>query len=1421
MKRFFLILQCATVMFFVALGSPILQAEENYETDCGNDSQENHDCKPSQQCSDRNDPSDPNPQDDPDNSQDDDSNDCDDTGANPINANKANHHREVTDVNTFGAARISFTRNCNSRTSDFNDPYWELGYRQIWQHNWNYEVRKENSTTIKVRYPDGNDYNFKTTDGVQFIPAADNGDRLYKWPGSTIGYTLLASSGRELDFRLISGTNGVKFQLTQIRNGLGFYWNCTYDSNNRLTRITNNFGRWIQIDRETGADGVLRISQVSTTDGRVVAYGYSLWASSGKFVLTSVNYPGGEQATYSYATSDPSSSNARPLLSTATDPAYRHGKPGAQMKYTYNYNANFNFGGAQTLVTGTLLEERNKVTDQTVVSFPLGSGAYPKVQEGDGTLLTRKYTNGLLSTKGDGEGRMTTYTRGSNGFGFVASKTGPNGAVTQYTRDYAGRVLTKTDALGHTRSHAYNSKGFMLTKTDELGHTITWTRDSNNRRTHKDYPDNSYETWTYNAATQPLTHRLRNGGTESFAYNSLGNKTAYTDPLGNTTTYTYYTNGLVSSVTDARLNTTSYTYDTRGQVLTITHPDTTTIAYQYDTFGNRTSVTDELGHTTTTTYDEYNRVKTGTDPLGRTTTYEYGRAPGCNSCSYANTITRITSPSGRVISYDYDASGLRICQTIGAGTSDAATTTYAYDAAKNLVSMTDPRGKIWRYGYDDKHRKTSATDPLGNTTQWTYDQHGNKLTEARPDGGVTQFAYDARDRLIQTTDPAGNVTHMTYNNADKLLTLTDPRNNSYSFSYDVMNRKTALFYPATNPGDGENSGATSEGWTYDPAGNTATYRTRAGKLETFTYDNRNRETQSNWSNGAAPTMTRSYDAAGRLLTLNTAASNLSYAYDNANQLTSETQNVVGLGAKTISYTYDGDGNRLTLTYPDSDVVHFAYTNRNQLNNVTVNNTPALATYGYDLNGNRTSKTLSNGTNAAYGYDNANRLLSINHQNGNGTFSSFAYGYNSVGNRRYVQRENGRGDVYSYDAINQLTGAKYEATNPSGTPSNPQGVESFTYDPAGNWLTQNDINYQTNALNQYTGWTSDDGGGGDLLPEPNPYGYDANGNLTDNPSWTNVFDAQNRLASATSSLPPSFHMGPINISYDARNRPVKRVFGTTTTYLVYDGWNLVAEFDASGNQIAKYVHGANIDEVLERIGLPANVYYHHDGLGSTAKLTNSVGAVVEQYSYSVFGSPRISTASGGVLSASAYGNRFMFTGREYFAWQGMYDYRNRIYLPALGRFMQTDPMRFQARDVNLYRYVRNRVTSHRDAMGRQDESPPIDLNGGDIELEMQLHEPSPKPFPSQPELPTSPRALQPEGEASWNGTYNCELTENTCCDYECSLTQCFSGECPDTLDPQHYPPDDGGCEASFELGTSDAGLEYNNHLNDFLGRAGYK
>jgi RHS repeat-associated protein len=479
-------------------------------------------------------------------------------------------------------------------------------------------------------------------------------------------------------------------------------------------------------------------------------------------------------------------------------------------------------------------------------------------------------------------------------------------------------------------------------------------------------------------------------------------------------------------------------------------------------------------------------------------------------------------------------------------------------------------------------------------------------------------------------------------------------------------------------------GGSGEAWSYDDFGNVHTYTTRAGQIETFTYDNRNRETGASWSDGT-PGVAISYDATGQVLTMNDpgGSSSLRYSYDAAGQVLGETQTIPGLGAKGVGYTYDADGNRQTLTYPDGDVATYSYNGNNRLWKISINGAYPLVNYAYYPAGNPQSKSLTD-TLTEYSYDAASRLTSVSHIYGS-VYASFAYGYNPRGTRSYVRRETGLGDAYSYNATDQVTGVKYNASNPDTVPANPQSVDAFSYDPAGNWLNANSTTYDVNQLNQYTDYN---GGGGTTY-----LGYDTNGNMTSNPVWTNGFDARNRLVSAISMSPPV----AASVSYDSKNRPIKRTVGSTT-YLVYDGWNLLAEYDQSGNQLAKYVYGARTDELIARVTPSGTVYYHEDGLGSIVRLTDGSGNVVEQYSYTAFGGTTIKDASGNTIPSSAYANRFMFTGREALPFEGLYDFRNRVYSPQFGRFLQTDPIRFAANDDNMYRYVRNNVAEYADPFG---------------------------------------------------------------------------------------------------------------------------
>jgi RHS repeat-associated protein len=131
-----------------------------------------------------------------------------------------------------------------------------------------------------------------------------------------------------------------------------------------------------------------------------------------------------------------------------------------------------------------------------------------------------------------------------------------------------------------------------------------------------------------------------------------------------------------------------------------------------------------------------------------------------------------------------------------------------------------------------------------------------------------------------------------------------------------------------------------------------------------------------------------------------------------------------------------------------------------------------------------------------------------------------------------------------------------------------------------------------------------------------------------------------------------------------------------------------------------VHGARLDEIVLSLN-PATgeqAYHHYDARTHAILLTNSSGSILEQYEYDVFGQPYVFAGNGASMGESQYGNRFLFTGREWLKGLDIYDYRHRLYQPELGRFLQPDPKHFAAGDYNLYRYCHNDPINKSDPTG---------------------------------------------------------------------------------------------------------------------------
>ena len=99
------------------------------------------------------------------------------------------------------------------------------------------------------------------------------------------------------------------------------------------------------------------------------------------------------------------------------------------------------------------------------------------------------------------------------------------------------------------------------------------------------------------------------------------------------------------------------------------------------------------------------------------------------------------------------------------------------------------------------------------------------------------------------------------------------------------------------------------------------------------------------------------------------------------------------------------------------------------------------------------------------------------------------------------------------------------------------------------------------------------------------------------------------------------------------------------------------------------------------------HYHQQALGCVTEMTQPTGAVVEWVTYDVYGQPTIRDMNGTVVSQSAVGNPYLYTGREYDPESGLFFYRARYYDPVAGRFLQRDPL-----GVAVHGYAKNLRTS---------------------------------------------------------------------------------------------------------------------------------
>jgi RHS repeat-associated protein len=410
------------------------------------------------------------------------------------------------------------------------------------------------------------------------------------------------------------------------------------------------------------------------------------------------------------------------------------------------------------------------------------------------------------------------------------------------TGSQAGMLVAATDALGNTTTYQYDVIGRQIGVVDALGNAAGGVPAEHSTEFAYDAEDR------VRFASAPSPQPGGSALVTELRYDAVGNRTVQIDANGQVTTYAYderdglfhvnesplvWTDPAVPPVTvitteyayDAVGNltrmvrakgdaaaerATDYAYDGRGLVRRETQypswPATTptlVTTSAYDPNGNPTTLVDPLGQTTTSSYDRLNRlvaidysspstpdVSYGFDANGnRTSTLD-----GTGSTSYvydeADRLTTVTSPGATTVAYRYDLDGNRTKLIYP----DSTAVTYSFDKGSRLESLQDWAARSVSYEYWPDGALKTATNPDASVATYTYD-NARRVTDILHQQGITtigQYTYglDAVGNVIGLQDGAQSSTY----GLDRLYRLTDvtgPDGNR-TYGYDAVGNRTSL-----------------------------------------------------------------------------------------------------------------------------------------------------------------------------------------------------------------------------------------------------------------------------------------------------------------------------------------------------------------------------------------------------------------------------------------------------------------------------------------------------------------------------------------------------------------------------------------------------------------------------------------------------
>ncbi len=816
-------------------------------------------------------------------------------------------------------------------------------------------------------------------------------------------------------------------------------------------------------------------------------------------------------------------------------------------------------------------------TDDTVET-------YTTVSSTEALLNTIQSRNGYTRTLSyDGSNKLVSVTDSYNrSLGFTYSGSllrtvaTPDGLTISYSYSSSGVTPGVQDLLSSV-TYSTNPAASLsyLYENSAAPFSLTGILDENGNR---------YASWTYDSSSRALTSQ-QGAGAEmaTIAYNDTDGSRTVTNGVGQQEVYRFTTLQNVPKTTEIdRSATVSVTAATR--------------TFTYDGNGYLAGQTDWNGNLTNFVNDIHGQPTTITEAVG--------------------------TAQQRSVSITYEAIFHLPKEIVAPG----ITTDFVYDSSGNLLTRTQT----------DTTNSTVPYATTGQTRTWTYTWANSLLTSTQSPRtdvtGLTQFAYDSSGALTSVTNALGQAAQITQHLPGGLpQTIVDANGVSTQFAYDPRSR---LLSSTLNTG----AGALTTSYTYDPAGNLTNVALPDGSSFAASYDSAHRLTGI--SDLFQQTVSYALDTLGnptRVLTRGadgTVQLQHGSSFDSMGRLLMD----IGGAGQTNAYTYDANGNALTVTDSLNRLTRQTLDAVNRTVKIT-NPANGSTSFAYDPLDRPLSVTDAKGNTTNYTYDGFGDLI----QQVSPDTGTTTYWYDADGN--LVQRVDATGAManYSYDALDRIVAATY--------PADPAENVTLTYDEAGFGFSAGHLTTVSDAAGTLTRAYDEQGnvltetrttGGATLV---SIYTYDAAGRIasTTYPSgWqvTNVRDAMGRITSITAQDPTGDAALPAitGVGYQAYGPVNALTFGNglTETRNFDQDYRLTGLADNGSGALQNLAYGYdtanNVLSVRDGVNAGNSQTFQYDLLD---RLTNATGAYgTLGYTYDSVGN-RLSQIAGSVASTYTY------------------------------------------------------------------------------------------------------------------------------------------------------------------------------------------